>query len=208
MKTELANLVSHTNNQLSLSEPNSNNQYLNESLVNGIAKNNKEAIENAYAQFFPSVLNFVLKNNGDESDARELFQKALIAFWMEIKEEKNFQENEIRLGEYIFQIAKYKWSQNALSRPAKSIDRLPNYNPDKEREIEEKIKYLTALYRTLGNNGKEVLKRFYFERKSMSRIAEELNISASSLNRIRRQCMRKLSTLYVERKELQQINLP
>lgn len=189
-------------------ESNSKQKYLNESLVNGIAKNDKEALENIYARFFPLVLNYVLKNNGDESDARELFRSALLAFWMEIKDGKYFQLNGNEPGEYIFQIAKYKWSQNLRSVPGKSIDSLPNYNTEKESAVEEKIRYLTALYRTLGKNDKEVLNRFYFERKSMPRIAEELNISPSSLKRIRRQCMRKLSTLYVERKELQQIKKP
>lgn len=199
----LANLVSHNNNQFTLSD--SKIQHLNETLIHGIAENNKEALENIYARYFPSVLNYVLKNNGDESDARELFQSALIAFWMEIKEEKYFQHNGTGPGEYIFHIAKYKWAHNLPSVPGKSINSLSNYDSGKERAIEEKIRYLTALYRALGNNCREVLNRFYFERKTIAKISVELSVNASTLKRMKYQCMKKLWKLYRERRKQSQI---
>lgn len=178
----------------------------NEELVAGIANNDERALQLVYTQNFKSVLHFVLKNNGKEEDARDLFQDTIIATWMNIKEGKFNERNESNIGGYIFQIARNKWLDKLRSAPVKNTMRLvtdemesePMDDLDEAFEKENSIQYMESLYANLGDNCREILNRFYFGKKSLAEIGEELNYDAETLRTTKYRCMMKLRKMHQE----------
>ncbi len=51
-----------------------------DSLIEELAAGNKKVIQELYANVFPKITSFVLKNNGEVADAEDVFQKALLQF--------------------------------------------------------------------------------------------------------------------------------
>lgn len=183
--------------------------YTNEELVAGIAKNNERALDYLYQHNFPAVKHFVLKNSGNESDASDIFQEAIVATWLNIRDGKFQSLNGTPLGGYLFQVARNKWLDKLRSKSHRSTVRLVDedieYDPVAVDNIEdvknERILYLEGLYNRLGDKCKSILKRFYFNNKSLKEIGNELNYDAETLRTMKYRCMMKLRKMHQEKNE-------
>jgi RNA polymerase sigma factor (sigma-70 family) len=187
----------------------SGTHYSSEELVNGIARNNEAVLEYIYENNLPAVMSYVLKNNGDESDARDIFQEAIIAVWSNIRDGRFQQENGSSIGGYLFQVARNKWLDKVRSKPYKSTVRFFHadteglISPEESQAEEERILYLQHLYNNLGEKCKAILHRFYFERKSLSEIADQLSHDAESLRTMKYRCMKKLREMHLENETIE-----
>lgn len=170
------------------------------SIIEGFKSNDRRIFEKIYSMQYGSVENYILKNSGSEADAKDIFQEAILAAWLNVKEEKFTPKNEDSLGGYIFQIAKFKWLDKVKSKAFKTtlrieredaIDDEPNSISEKEIQ-EERISYLTDLYNTLDQKCKELLDRFYYQKMSLELIGKELSYDASTLKTMKYRCMKKL----------------
>lgn len=183
--------------------------YTNEDLVAGIAENNHQALDYLYQHNFSSVKQFVLKNNGDESDASDIFQEAVIATWLNIRDGKFQSLNGTPLGGYLFQVARNKWLDKLRSKSFRSTVRLADedieYEPvthDELNDLEsDRIQYLEDLYNTLGDKCKCILKGFYYNNKSLKEIGNELNYDAETLRTMKYRCMMKLRKMHQQKNE-------
>ena len=76
-------------------------------LLNGLISGDKEQILFIYQKLFPKVLQFVLRNKGNEQDAEDIFQKSLLQL---IARFKLRETPEIKSVEaYLFTINKNLW---------------------------------------------------------------------------------------------------
>ena len=57
-------------------------------VVLGILNNSEEALNKLYLGYFPMVLQFILNNSGDEADAKDVYQEAIIVLYDKIKSGK------------------------------------------------------------------------------------------------------------------------
>ncbi len=113
-----------------------------------IKQNDATTLKNLYKTNFAKVKRYVLKNSGDEQQAKDVYQEAFVAMWRNIKNDKFTAESENAINGYIFQIAKYKWLDHVRSVKYKNttfINRDIEYD-EPDIEIDEvtnkKIKYL------------------------------------------------------------------
>lgn len=148
--------------------------------------------------------NYILKNNGTEDDAKDVYQEAVITAWMNARKGKYQAQSKTSPGAYIYQIARHKWLDKLKSKTNRTTVRL--VDEDKHHiaeddvhlrdEREERIDYSVKLYNELGKQCKTVLKMFYFEKLSLKEIANELDKEPGSIRTIKYRCMMKLREMH------------
>lgn len=183
--------------------------FTGEEIVNGIAENNESVLQQVYLQNYAAVKNFVITNSGNETDAQDVFQDAIIAIWLNVKEGKFKLVNGATIDGYLFQVARNKWLDKVRSAPFKKTMRLVDDEFDVSNHEEalntenkdNRIAYMQSLYANLGEKCKAILNRFYFDKKSLAEIGDELNYDAETLRTTKYRCMMKLRKMHQENKE-------
>ena len=171
----------------------------------GFQENDDAILRRVYSAVYPKVRNYVLKNNGDEAQSKDIFQEAFIACWKNIKANKLSENGNVEA--YLYTIAKNKWIDYlrsiAYRKTVSDNDDLIQQNLGEEllvdeHEEKEKRKVLQLALKQLAVDCKELLTKFYFERRSMNEIAEELKLSSASTRNKKYRCMEKLRLLSLE----------
>ncbi len=174
-------------------------------VIDGFRKNDDTVLKRVYQSVFPKVKAYILKNSGNEAQAKDIFQEAFIACWRNIKADKLSEDGNVEA--YLFTIAKNKWTDylrssnrkkmvlnNDITNIAKADD-----DPEINEDLQEKHRNTMNLaLQQLGHNCKNLLNKFYFERKSMNEIAEEMNLASASARNQKYRCMEKLRKLSLE----------
>lgn len=158
-----------------------------------------------YAQVFPKVRAYILKNSGDEEHVKDIFQEAYINCWRNIKEDKI--QTDSNIEGYLMTIAKNKWTDYLRSSSFKNksleIGQLSIVSDEitiNEKQVELDRTTLRKALEQMGEACKKVLQLFYFERKSMNDIALELKITSASARNQKYRCMEKLRNTALELK--------
>lgn len=180
-----------------------NTKFVVQQIAERFIGNDGRLLDKTYRHNFKIVRRFVLKNNGTEADAKDIFQDAMMITWMNLKEGKFELKNEFALGAYIYQIAKYKWIDKLRSKDRKSVLRnqqiefeSAEINDAEYHETEANLQYLMNLYDQLNAKCKEVLNKFYFDKKKLEEIALEMNYDTGSIRTIKYRCMQKLREMH------------
>lgn len=160
-------------------------------------------LDKTYRHNFKIVRSFVLKNNGTDAEAKDIFQDAMMVTWMNLKEGKFEIKNEFALGAYIYKVAKYNWIDKLRSKEKKSVLRSGQLDFERDdsldydfHESESNLRYLMSLYKQLNARCKAVLNLYYFERKKLEEVASELNYDTGSIRTIKYRCMQKLREMH------------
>lgn len=156
-----------------------------------------------YARHYRSVEAFVTKNSGRAADAKDIFQEALMVTWLNIQEGKYTPASTGSLGGYLFQIAKHKWLDRLKSKSFRSTVRVEDrdfadetvVDLDELERTEKKLKRLQKMFDLLDEKCATILKRFYYQKKSLPEIGEELGHDAATIKTFKYRCMKKLKSL-------------
>ena len=163
-----------------------------------IKENDATTLRLLYKTNFAKVKRYVEKNNGDEEQAKDLYQEAFLAMWRNIKNDRFSAENDTAINGYLFKIAKYKWLDHVRSARYKNttfINREIEYDePDvEENELQnKKIKLVMDAVGNLGERCQRMLKLFYFERKSFREIAQIMEMDEASARNAKYRCQEQL----------------
>ena len=175
----------------------------NQSIVDHFKANNTVQLKAFYQFNYPKVEAFVLKNSGGKDEAKDVFQEAFVAVWHNIKCNKYTPVGEASINSYIFTIAKNKWMDVLRSKGFKKTvvtSKLKHFEVPVEAFSEQnddilenkRLQDTMQAFNNLGDACKNLLTKFYFEKKSMQLIAEELAIDAASTRNKKYRCMQKL----------------
>ena len=173
--------------------------------VNALAQNDAAMIEEIYQRFAPKILQFVKKNNGTESDARDLFQEGLITIFHQATE-KNLVLT-CPFDAYLYLICKRKWL-NTLKKRYKSdvtIEELSGYEDNKEvsnsleerEELSLREELFWKKFNELSESCRKLLSLAWSD-ISMSEVAEKLGITYSYARKQKTLCTQKLMKLVRE----------
>ena len=182
-------------------------------IVDAININDEKTLKVLYVSNFRKVEALVLKNSGTTEQAKDLYQEAFITVWKNVKKNKFLPKNETAINGYLYTIAKYKWmdylrspaykkrdSYHAINETASQIASAESENEYVEHD--KKLSLAMEAFEELGEACKSLLTRFYFEKKSMKEIADELQLDAASTRNKKYRCMQKLRGLALEMSEL------
>jgi RNA polymerase sigma factor (sigma-70 family) len=173
-------------------------KYSDKTLLTGIKNRKAEILEYLYREYFPQVERIVLKHEGDEQDARDLFQEALVIIFTRLKEgdlviNSSFHNYFIVLCRFIwFRQKGIRNSYESNEDSEESANRksvasgIVNDSPG-EREYNEFLtnqneKIFQRQYRKLPGDCKRVLK-MYFRKKSYKEIATRMKYNSEDYAR-------------------------
>ncbi len=166
-----------------------------------IKQNDATTLKELYKINFIKVKHYILKNSGNEQQAKDVYQEAFLAMWRNVKNDKFSAESETAINGYIYTIAKNKWMDHLRSSRYKNttfINREIEFN---ESEIEEnelqnnKIKLIMDSLNELGERCQLLLKLFYFEKKPFREIAQIMAMDEASARNAKYRCQEQLKRI-------------
>jgi len=146
-------------------------------LLEGLAANEKDAIETIYRDNYTMIQSFIVKNNGYPEDARDIFQEAMIVLFEKAKLNSFVLSCQIKT--YLYSVCRRLWlkklQQKSKYYPA--FEYLKETVPveDELEEHEKQNADFSLMEKALAKIGepcKSILEAYYIQKKSMPDIAE------------------------------------
>lgn len=172
----------------------------------GISQQQDEVIRLIYQKFFPGIRQFILNNSGNEEDAKDMFQDAVMVIYD--KTRKGRIEVNCSFYTYLFSICRNLWlrqlKEKSKLRVTFSINEEYIEGEDLEQAAyeQEQFNIYWKQFQRLGEGCQRLLNLF-FQGKSMKEIAEQLGFGSERYARKRKfQCKEKLLELIGKDKDL------
>ncbi|MBX9781949.1 MAG: sigma-70 family RNA polymerase sigma factor [Chitinophagaceae bacterium] len=171
-------------------------------LLNGLARNERTAIEQLYEQHYRMVQTFIINNNGTADDARDIFQEAMILLYEKARG-GNF-ELTSKLKTYVYSVCRRLWLKRLqqLQRFGAPVESLEEVTPVEE-ELEEQerrneaFSVMDKALNHLGEPCKSLLEAYYVHKKPMQEIAESFGYTnADNAKNQKYKCLMRLKKLF------------
>lgn len=152
--------------------------YSNQELLNGILRNDTIVLQSIYKNFYSKINFFIKKNNGDDDDANDIFQEAIIIIYRKLK--ANDLVLDCTFETYLYSVCRFLWLKHLERRKLEKEKIKDNheYNEDIYDDNLEKIVDLNDRYRlfqkhfaNLGKDCQKVL-QLYFDKVPLKSIAQ------------------------------------
>jgi len=171
-------------------------------LLEGLAHNDRKAIEAIYKQHFNMVQSLILNNNGYPDDARDIFQEAMIVLFEKARS-GSFELNS-QLKTYLYSVCRRLWLKrlNQQQRFSPEVDNLEETVPveeDVERHEQRNKDFLVMeqSLKSLGEPCKSLLEAYYLEKKSMVDIAADFGYTnADNAKNQKYKCLMRLKKIF------------
>jgi RNA polymerase sigma factor (sigma-70 family) len=178
-------------------EKNHPDQYL----IEGIKHNNSSIIREIYDHYAEKVIRYVVKNNGDKTQASDIIQEVLIIIY------KQAINDGLQLScpfdAYFFLLCKRKWlnelkknSKEQVTSGSENLSIVDNaYEMAEETALyEAKEQLFKEMFQKLSDACKDLL-RASFKLKNMEEVAKKLDISYAYARKKKSLCIGKLTEL-------------
>jgi DNA-directed RNA polymerase specialized sigma24 family protein len=128
-----------------------------------------------YEETFPKVAAFIHKHGGNLEETKDIFQDALVIYY-EKTQEPEF-ELQVNAEAYLVGICKFLWyKKNRLKSRIPETDLSVELNLEEESEPTVSEKLIQYVERA-GKKCMELLRAFYYDKKSMKEIADQFEFS-------------------------------
>jgi RNA polymerase sigma factor (sigma-70 family) len=171
-------------------------------LLEGLALNDRKAVETIYMRHFNMVQSLILSNNGYPDDARDIFQEAMIILYEKARS-GSFELN-CQLKTYLYSVCRRLWLKrlSQLQRISPEVGKLEgavSIEDDLERH-EQRNKEFQVMEQCLANLGepcKSLLEAYYLDTKSMTEIAADFGYTnADNAKNQKYKCLMRLKKLF------------
>jgi RNA polymerase sigma factor (sigma-70 family) len=173
-------------------------------VVLGILNNSEEALNKLYTGYFPMILQFILNNNGDEDDAKDVYQEGIIVLYNKIRS-GNF-ELSSKLKTYIYSVCRRIWLKKLSQQSKKSsdvtdFDDLISVEEDVEQHEEKDRQFdkMQSALLHLGEPCKTIIQDFYINNLSMQDICEKFGYTNTDNAKTQKyKCLQRLKKLFFQ----------
>jgi RNA polymerase sigma factor (sigma-70 family) len=176
---------------------------INESeLLDGLARNDRKAVETLYKQNYSMIQAFILNNNGTADDARDIFQEAIIVLFEKVK--GGSLELNCQIKTYVYSVCRRLWLKRLqqLQRFGTPVESLEEVVPIEE-ELEEhdrKNEAFAVMEKAmthLGEPCKSLLEAYYIQKKQMLDIAADFGYTnADNAKNQKYKCLMRLKKIF------------
>jgi len=152
--------------------------YSNQDLLSGIQRNDTIVLQYIYKNFYSKINFFIKKNSGDDDDANDIFQEAIIIMYRKLK------ANELVLDcgfeTYLYSVSRFLWLKQLEKRKLEKEKIKDNheYNDDiyddgleKVVDLNERYKLFQSHFANLGKDCQKIL-QLYFDKVPLKNIAQ------------------------------------
>ena len=155
-------------------------------------------VNNIYKENRKVIFKLVLNNSGSKADAADVLQEGVIVLWQNTKKE-NFVLT-ASINTYLYSICKNIWLQKLKKRgvyvsfnPNSSSPDLSNQSIAVIMEKEKSYKLMEESILMLGNTCQQILKLFYYEKKSMDVVAQLIGLNNAQTAKSKKyKCLKQL----------------
>lgn len=173
-------------------------------IILGILNDSKDTLNRLYTSYFPMVLQLVLNNNGNEDDAKDVFQESVIVLYNKVKT-GNFELNS-KLKTFLYSVCRRLWLKrlNAQSRTVRNIEDYSEFIPveDDIEKHEEKDRQFTMMEHALTQLGepcKTIIEDYYLQNRSMQEISEKFGYTnADNAKTQKYKCLQRLKKIFFQ----------
>ena len=151
-------------------------EYSEKVLLQGLARNDRKAVETIYKDNYTTIQSLVINNNGTADDAKDIFQEAMIVLYEKARS-GSFELN-CQIKTYLYSVSRRLWLKRLQqsSRYGGDIGHAETVVPV-EDDIEEhtrrdqEFEMMNKAISGLGEPCKSLLEAFYLQKKNMQEIA-------------------------------------
>ena len=178
-------------------------QEINEKiLLQGLAKNDKKAVETIYRDNYGMVQALIINNNGSPDDARDVFQEAMIVLYE--KARSGTFELQCQIKTYMYSVSRRLWLKKLQqSRRFTSDFGDPDSVVPVEEDLDEHLKrdqefgMMDKAILGLGEPCKSLLEAFYIQKKNMQEIADSFGYTnAENAKTQKYKCLVRLKKIF------------
>ncbi|HET9278810.1 MAG TPA: sigma-70 family RNA polymerase sigma factor [Flavitalea sp.] len=171
-------------------------------LLQGLARNDRSAIETIYTQQYTMVQTLIINNNGTAEDARDVFQEAMIVLYEKARS-GSFELN-CQLKTYVYSVCRRLW----LKRLHQLQKYVPNANGleetvsvDEDMEVHDQrnsdFMMMERALSSIGEPCKSLLEAFYLQKRNMTEIAGTFGYTnADNAKNQKYKCLLRLKKLF------------
>nr|WP_305120582.1 sigma-70 family RNA polymerase sigma factor [Pedobacter sp. SYSU D00382] len=166
--------------------------------------NSEDALNKLYTGYFPMILQFILNNNGDEDDAKDVYQEGIIVLYNKIRS-GDF-ELSSKLKTYLYSVCRRIWLKKLTQNSRKtsnvsdfedviSVESDLEVHEERDRQFE---KMQSALIH-LGEPCKTIIQDFYIHNLSMQDICEKFGYTNTDNAKTQKyKCLQRLKKLFFQ----------
>lgn len=156
--------------------------YSNEELLNGILRNDNVILQHIYKNFYYKVNLYIKKNSGNDDDANDVFQEAIIVVYRKLK------ANDLIINcafeTYLYSVCKFLWFKQLArikSEKEMMVDSVmfeSEFDHDFSELVEknERFKLYQKHFQLLGSDCQKLLQLF-FDKVPLKQIAQIMGFS-------------------------------
>ncbi|HKH59178.1 MAG TPA: sigma-70 family RNA polymerase sigma factor [Flavitalea sp.] len=171
-------------------------------LLEGLARDDRSAIESIYTQQYAMVQTLIINNNGTAEDARDIFQEAMIVLYEKARS-GSFELN-CQLKTYVYSVCRRLW----LKRLHQLQKYVPNANGleetvsvDEDMEVHDQrnsdFMMMEKALSSIGEPCKSLLEAFYLQKRNMTEIAGTFGYTnADNAKNQKYKCLMRLKKLF------------
>ena len=145
-------------------------------LLQGLARNDKKAVETIYRENYSTIQSLVINNNGSADDAKDIFQEAMIVLYE--KARSGTFELSCQIKTYIYSVSRRLWLKklqqaNRYSGDIGNAETVVQVEDDIEGHTRRDAEFemMEKAIVSLGEPCKSLLEAFYLQKKNMQEIA-------------------------------------
>ena len=174
-------------------------------VILGILNNSGTALKKLYVAYFPMILQLIVNNSGDEDDAKDIYQEAIIVLYNKVKA-GDF-ELSSKLKTYIYSVCRRLWLKrlNQINRYGGDIKDFQEFLPVEEDDIEKhadrdiQFNKMESALKLLGEPCKTIMEDFYIHNRSMQEICERFGYTnADNAKTQKYKCLQRLKKLFFQ----------
>ena len=166
-------------------------------IIKAIKEGDESALDVLYKKHFRMMAKLIIRNNGTEEAAKDIFQDALIIFWQKIS------SNELvltsKISTYLYSVCQNLWRKE-LVRKGRETNEEVDAPEEVDYEREERVRAIRDCVNQMGDTCKKVLSLYYFDGLSMNDIADKLGFANSNTAKTKKyKCKQELDRIVKKR---------
>ena len=183
-------------------------KYTDQEIVQGLKSGETFAVKHLAKEFLPVISYFMSKNNGNEEDAKDVFQDALFIIIEKIN--NNDFNLQGALSTYLFAICKHLWLIELDKQKAAKNYQLRHLVDSMEidsSELGDSVFYENVFrqcFDAMDEISQKILKMYWME-ISPTEIAEKLGYSYGYVRKKKSECMKELKSRIMEHPDFNEL---
>ncbi len=142
-------------------------------ILEKISRGDEKALEYLYRKYYRMMTNVVIKNNGSEQEAKDIYQDALIVFWQKVI--SNQLTLTSKISTYLYSVCLNLWRKE-LDRKSRLSHEEHDSAEYMNDEAEERKVIIHDCINQLGDTCQKILTYYYFDDMFNARYCQQVGV--------------------------------